>query len=1148
MTDAFISYSRKDQDFVHQLDEALKSQKRQAWVDWEGIRPTEEFMRAIFAAIEGADTFIFILTPDSVSSPVCGREIAHAAEHNKRMIPVVHIDVETSAVPEALAKLNWIFCRESDDFKKAVDTLIQALETDLDWVHSHTRLLTRAIEWETKGKNNSFVLRGVDLRAAEQWLTQAGADKERQPTPLQTDYIIASRKAAAQRQRITLGAVTFGALVAIVLAIVAWSQRNEAIVERRLADERRVQAERESQIALARQLTAQSELLRNQEANLLSRSVLLAVEAMRRFPCVEADLALRAGLSLLPRRIAQLEHEADVRSVAITSDGKYVASGSKDGTALVWEATTGKEITRIKHPAAVGTVQLSGDGKYLATTADATPTKIAVRLWSLPAGKLIAQFPAGEFQQSVAFSPDSKLFAVANSTGIIVCDTVTGKQMTAMPSGAGRTVLAFSVDGKRITNGEHVWDTATGKELSRISSSEVEPRAVDFSPDGKHVATGTADQMALLWDAATGQPVATFRQRRQKSYAGLEDLLRHDFRMAVSFSRDGRYLVTAGGDIQARVWEIESRREIADLLHQSIVGWAAFTVDGKIVITTSDDGTARVWEPLSGHELVRITENFSPDSEVGVNQDGKSLVTTAGKTVSVWSTAGRVTRRFLLNSAATGLTFTRDGKLFAACDSTTARVWETDSGDLRAQMIQKEPNIGSSWRDQLKSVAFSPDGSLLATANGDQTARIWDTASGREILRVQRKGTVQGAFFSPDGKLLVTVTGDIGMGPADTGVHFWEAPDWHLTFHAEGENIRFSPDGHFFAISVKSTLRILETASRREIANIATPNPLSTFIFSPDMKHLATGDDKGAILICELPSGQRVAELKQESGISTLDFSRDGKYLASGAGSSAQIWDLGKGTGLFQFQHEAEVAAVAFSQDGKTLATAAGNTARLWDAATGIEISRVVHDQTVTSVAFAPDSKVLATAGDDGVVQLSLWHPQDLLDEACTRLMRNLTPEEWRQYLRDEPYRETCPNLRQPVPVTGARLADMSPGSDKVSHLDEKEVEKQQNQNADSTNSPPDQANSPVTIPTPERRAGEDVATQIADADAALNRAYTALRNRLGAAEQDALKVEERKWIKWKDGLPANSEGLLKAIQDRTQQLQKRLEQNHSAS
>jgi cytochrome c-type biogenesis protein CcmH/NrfG len=82
-------------------------------------------------------------------------------------------------------------------------------------------LLTRAIEWNANGRNNSFVLRGEDLRSAERWLAEAGAQKERQPTALQTEYIIASRKAAARRQRITLGAVTFGCVVAIVLAIVA---------------------------------------------------------------------------------------------------------------------------------------------------------------------------------------------------------------------------------------------------------------------------------------------------------------------------------------------------------------------------------------------------------------------------------------------------------------------------------------------------------------------------------------------------------------------------------------------------------------------------------------------------------------------------------------------------------------------------------------------------------------------------------------------------------------------------------------------------------------------------------------------------------------------------------------------------------------
>ncbi len=88
--DVFISYSRKDKEFVRRLDEALAARGREAWVDWEGIRPTEEFMQAIYAAIEGADTFVFVLTPDSVASQACRREIAHAAMHNNawcRLLP-----------------------------------------------------------------------------------------------------------------------------------------------------------------------------------------------------------------------------------------------------------------------------------------------------------------------------------------------------------------------------------------------------------------------------------------------------------------------------------------------------------------------------------------------------------------------------------------------------------------------------------------------------------------------------------------------------------------------------------------------------------------------------------------------------------------------------------------------------------------------------------------------------------------------------------------------------------------------------------------------------------------------------------------------------------------------------------------------------
>src|SRR5436190_2962671 len=234
--EVFISYSRKDKEFVRRLDEELKRRHREVWVDWEGIPPGDTWEKTIYGAIEATHTFIFVLTPDSIGSEVCGKEIALAAANNKRLVPIVHRDVAADRVPKSLGELNWIFFRDSDDFEEATDTLIRALDTDLKWVRAHTRLLTRVIEWDANGRNNSFVLRGEDLRAAELWLAQAGAQKERQPTALQTEYIIASRKAAARRQRITLGAVATAAVVALGLAVVAWTQRTKAVEQERAAN------------------------------------------------------------------------------------------------------------------------------------------------------------------------------------------------------------------------------------------------------------------------------------------------------------------------------------------------------------------------------------------------------------------------------------------------------------------------------------------------------------------------------------------------------------------------------------------------------------------------------------------------------------------------------------------------------------------------------------------------------------------------------------------------------------------------------------------------------------------------------------------------------------------------------------------------
>ncbi|MBD1869132.1 toll/interleukin-1 receptor domain-containing protein [Cyanobacteria bacterium FACHB-471] len=195
--DVFISYSRRDKAFVEKLDAALRSLNRAPWVDWEDIYKGEEWWKAIQRGIESANTFIFVISPDSVASAVCRDEVTYAAECNKRFLPIVWREgFDQKLLHPAIASHNWLFFRETDDFNPALQELIQAMDTDLVHLRAHTRLLMRALEWQSKAQNSSYLLRGHDLQEAEQWLMQ-GVNKDPKPTPLQTQYINSSNEAEA---------------------------------------------------------------------------------------------------------------------------------------------------------------------------------------------------------------------------------------------------------------------------------------------------------------------------------------------------------------------------------------------------------------------------------------------------------------------------------------------------------------------------------------------------------------------------------------------------------------------------------------------------------------------------------------------------------------------------------------------------------------------------------------------------------------------------------------------------------------------------------------------------------------------------------------------------------------------------------------
>lgn len=143
MADAFLSYAREDRPFVRRLTAALQSRGRTVWVDLEDIIPSACWMQEVRTGITEADAVVFVITPDSVVSKVCQTELDYATEQSKRLVPILARQTPHDDVPPALAELNWLSFLDSIDFEAGVDRLVEVLDTDIERVHLHTRLLSR---------------------------------------------------------------------------------------------------------------------------------------------------------------------------------------------------------------------------------------------------------------------------------------------------------------------------------------------------------------------------------------------------------------------------------------------------------------------------------------------------------------------------------------------------------------------------------------------------------------------------------------------------------------------------------------------------------------------------------------------------------------------------------------------------------------------------------------------------------------------------------------------------------------------------------------------------------------------------------------------------------------------------------------------
>ena len=516
------------------------------------------------------------------------------------------------------------------------------------------------------------------------------------------------------------------------------------------------------------------------------------------------------------------EHTSVVDSVAFSPDGRTFASGSKDGTILLWGYN-------------------SADGST------SMQTKLTVDRWE-------------HSGLNLAFSPDGKTLASGTGDTIRFWDTITGEQKSTLTS--FNNFLSFSPDGATIIvcvnrNGTtSLWNPITGKHKKTVPRHIDRVVSVALSPNGKTIAMGSDDGPIHLHDLDTSENKITLSGHKWQV-------------QSLAFSPDGKTLVSGSWDQTVRLWDADTGEHKQTLTtHTNWVGSLAFSPDGKTISSGSRDGTIRFWDARTGNPKNIITGHTSFIEDFAFSSNGQTIISGySDGAIRLWNAdTGEYIKTFnefkdaMSKGAVHNIQFTPDGKTLAWGDE-GMRLWDTDTGEHK--MILTESEWGS------HSVGLSPDGKIIAIAFGkDNLIRLWDMHTSEQRLTLT--GHTEDIFrlaFSPDSKTVASTSADntFRLWDAHTGEckkiltvdSTWrrDVADWRIDSTWCG--LAFSPDGKTLAGGGGEIILLWDIDTGKTKMRITRDtHRVFDLAFSPDGKTLASAGFESNINLWDPHTGE----------------------------------------------------------------------------------------------------------------------------------------------------------------------------------------------------------------------------------------------------------------------------------------------------
>lgn len=863
--------------------------------------------------------------------------------------------------------------------------LRQWLDEDRAKLRLREGIREAALEWESKGRDeNLLVHRGSRLEEAEALARQsrfalnelekayvdgcvALREREKSEEEAQRRRELEQAQALAEEQRLRADEQAASskrlrararllaalALATLLVAVVAAGLAFVASAERDRADE-------QANIALSRQLAAQSGALMGSQYDL---ALLLSVESRRPYDTVEARSSLQIALEHEPRLTTILrEHQEQVYAATFSPDGKTLASagcghttsGACDrGVLTLWNVASMRPITAPLIVTGTGVYNLafSPDGRTLAWAGRSG----RVNLWDLTDitrvqdHGIVLETPSDV--RSLAFSP-----------------TITNPLLAA-----GRFDGAISV-----------WDLAARTVAPRELKMHREPvNSVAFSADGRTLASGSSDRTVVLWDLGTGSP-------------RLAPLAGHDGAVSsVAFSPDGRTLASGSHDRTIRLWDLSTEPLTSTLLtgHNMPVSSLAFGPDGNSLVSGSIASSAILWSVTEKRELWTLTGHDAGVSAVAFNSDGRTIATASlDTTVRLWDWTRDErlgTNLYQPGAPSTSMAIAGDARRVAASDAAgVVGLWEPTSGGKWSQK-----HTLASRRTRIRSLAYAPDGNSLASGGEDGTIMLTEAESGQIRPLPSLEVPIAAMAFSPDGKKLAA--GACARFERDIcragRVVLFDVPSGKVERDVQGHGAEvaglvFSPNGRTLASAgLDNNVLLWDLAASPPIPRQLQGHGdwVLSLAFDPSGKLLASGSRDRAIRLWNTGDGKPAGRgplISQGAYPTSLAFSPDGRTLAAGHNDGKlTLWDVAAeqpiGAPLaapVESGNAGSLPALAYSTDGKRLI--AGNTSA---GITGWEVD----------------------AGS--------WE-----EIACRVANRNLRQDEWDRYVGSGwPYQTTCPDV-----------------------------------------------------------------------------------------------------------------------------------------